>query len=247
MKLKEVFFLFVAALAMTTTACTKTDNDEINNGDPSKGVVKGKLTYSDGTPITNQKVVIENTVLYASYVFAITDSKGEYSVAVPNGSWKVSVEIEKEFLGKKYKYDLHPDNPNPFSGVDGAIRNFTWKINGEKPGGRYYGSPVKAYSDFFTFINMADVELTLTPDGILIDGSKGSVIKKRLVDVGGGEYGIDDVPIGKYIITAKNVVTGQPLEIRIRNAGSYSNSITGLFNSDFQLPDFLYHIVAEVK
>jgi hypothetical protein len=245
--MKKIFVLLIAVQTLAATACTKTNVDDDTDTGSSKGIVKGKLTYSDGSPITNQKVVIENTVLYASYVFAITNSKGEYSVAVPNGSWKVSVEIEKEFLGKKYKYNLHPDNPDPFAGSDGAVRNFTWKINGEKPGGRFYGSPVKAYSDFFTPINMSDVELTLTPDGVLIDGSKGSVIKKRLVDVGGGEYGIDDVPIGKYTITAKNVVTGQPLEIRLRNTGTYSNSMTGLFNSDFQLPDFLYHIVTEVK
>jgi hypothetical protein len=214
---------------------------------PSKGIVKGVVKYVDGSPIPNAKVVIENTILYASYVYAVTNSKGEYSTSVPIGSWKASVQIEKEFLGKKYKYDLYPDNPNPFAGVDGAVRNFTWKISGAKPDGGYYGSPVKAYSDFFSFIDMADVELTLVPDGTLIDGSTGAVIKKRLVDVGGGEYGIDDVPVGKYTISAKNVANGQPLEIRIRNTGNYANAVTGTFNSGFQLPDFLYHIVTEVK
>ena len=198
-------------------------------------------------PIANQKVVIENTILYASYVFATTNSRGEYSVPVPIGSWKASVQIEKEFLGKKYKYDLHPDNPNSFAGVDGAVRNFTWKISGAKPDGGYYGSPVKAYGDLLSFINMQDVELTLTPDGVLIDGSAGTVIKKRLIDVGGGEYGIDDVPVGRYIITARNAVANQSLQVRIRNTGNYANSVTGIFNSDFQLPDFLYHIVTEVK
>lgn len=191
--------------------------------------------------------MIENTILYASYVYATTNSKGEYSAAVPIGSWKASVQFEKEFLGKKYKYDLHPDNPNPFAGYDGAVRNFSWKIIGAKPDSGYYGSPVKAYGDLLSFINMQEVELTFTPDGVLIDGSSGSVIKKRLVDVGGGEYGIDDVPVGKYNITARNVVSGQPLEIRIRNTGNYTNSVTGIFYSGYPLPDFLYHIVTEVK
>jgi hypothetical protein len=54
------------------------------------------------------------------------------------------------------------------------------------------------------------------------------------------------VSIGKYTITARNAATNQPLEIRIRNTGNYANSVTGFFNSD-QLPDNLYHIVAEVK
>ncbi len=133
---------------------------------------------------------------------------------------------------------MHPDNPNAFAGFDGAVRNFTWKISGAKPDVGYYGSPVKAYGELLSFINMPDVELTLTPDGVLIDGSAGAVIKKRLVDVGGGEYGIDDVPIGKYTITARNAVTNQPLEIRIRNTGNYANAVSGIFNSDYPVTEF---------
>jgi hypothetical protein len=245
--MKKLLLLFIAAQNILTVGCTKQNDVAANNPEPVKGIVKGMVKYADGSPIANTKVVIENTIYYASYVYATTNAKGEYSVAVPIGSWKASAQIEKEFLGKKYKYDLHPDNPNSFAGVDGAVRNFTWKISGAKPDGGYYGSPVKAYGELLSFINMPDVEMTLTPDGSLIDGSAGSVITKRLVDVGGGEYGIDDVPVGKYTITARNVATNQALEIRIRNTGSYVSAVTGTFNSDFQLPDFLYHIVTEVK
>jgi hypothetical protein len=245
--MKKSLLLLIAAQSLATVGCTKTNDMVPVVSESGKGFVKGVVKYGDGSPIANTKVVIENTIYYASYVYATTNTKGEYSVAVPIGSWKASVQIEKEFLGKKYKYDLHPDNANPFAGVDGAIRNFTWKIKGAKPDGGFYGSPVKAYGDLLSFINMQDVELTLTPDAALIDGSAGAVIKKRLVDVGGGEYGIDDVPVGKYSITAKNVATNQALEIRIRNTGNYSNSVTGFFNSGYQLPDFLYHIVTEVK
>ncbi|MFM9907800.1 MAG: carboxypeptidase-like regulatory domain-containing protein [Chitinophagaceae bacterium] len=245
--MKKILLLFLAAQGLTTVACTKPNDAITSDPEPAKGIVKGKLSYADGNPIANAKVVIENTILYASYIYATTNTKGEYSVPVPIGSWKASVQIEKEFLGKKYKYDLHPDNANPFAGVEGAVRNFTWKISGAKPEGGFYGSPVKAYGDLMSFINMQDVELTLTPDGNLIDGRPGAIIKKRLVDVGGGEYGIDDVPIGKYTITARNAVTNEAFQIRIRNTGDYSNSVTGIFNSDFFLPDFLYHIVTEIK
>jgi hypothetical protein len=245
--MKKLLLLFIAAQNILTFGCTKTNDAIAGSSEPAKGIVKGVVKYADGSPITNAKVVIENTILYASYVYATTNAKGEYSIPVPIGSWKASVQIEKEFLGKNYKYDLHPDNANAFAGVDGAVRNFTWKISGAKPDGGYYGSPVKAYGELLSFINMPDVELTLTPDGVLIDGSTGAVITKRLIDVGGGEYGIDDVPVGKYTITAKNVATNQALEIRIRNTGNYANSVTGMFNSDYQLPDFLYHIVTEVK
>ncbi len=246
--MKKILMLLIAAQTMATAGCSKkNDITPVPVSETANGIVKGVVTYADGSPITNVKVVIENTILYASYVYATTNAKGEYSVPVPIGSWKASVQIEKEFLGKKYKYDLHPDNPNAFAGFDGAVRNFTWKISGAKPDVGYYGSPVKAYGELLSFINMPDVELTLTPDGVLIDGSAGAVIKKRLVDVGGGEYGIDDVPVGKYSITARNAVTNLPLEIRIRNTGNYANSVTSIFYSGYPLPDFLYHIVTEVK
>jgi hypothetical protein len=251
--MKKLLAAFIIIQGLAITGCSK-DNDVITNtgsgsgsgSGNTNGIAKGIVTNPDGSPMPNTKVVIENTIYYASYVYATTNAKGEYSVPVPIGSWKASVQIERQFLGKMYKFNLHPDNPNPFAGVDGAVRNFTWKISGAKPEGGYYGSPVAAYSDFLSFINMADVELTLTPDGPLANGNPGSVITKRLVDVGGGEYGIDDVPIGKYTITARNVVTNQNLQIRIRNNGNYVNSISGIFNSD-GLPSSLYHIVTEVK
>jgi hypothetical protein len=243
--MKKLMLLLIAAQINVAVGCTKSTGD-IAPGESSKGLVKGIVTTADGAPIANTKVVIENTIYYASYVFATTNSEGEYSVTVPIGSWKASVQIEREFVGKMYKFDLNPDNTNAFAGVDGAVRNFTWKISGAKPEGGYYGSPVAAYSDVLSFINMQDVELTLTPDGPLANGTAGSVITKRLVDVGGGEYGIDDVPIGKYTIAARNVVTNQNLQIRLRNTGEYANSVNGIFNSEF-LPDNLYHIVTEVK
>lgn len=245
--MKKLLLKLLAFQSIWFVGCSKANEGLVANQDPTSGIVKGVVKYADGSPIVNAKVVIENTILYASYVYATTNARGEYSTTVPIGSWKAWVQIEKEFLDKKYKYDLHPDNPNAFAGYDGAIRNFTWKISGPKPDAGYYGSPVKAYPELMSGINIQDVELTLTPDGAHIDGTMGSVITKRLIDVGAGEYGIDDVPIGRYNITAKNIVTGQPLEIRIRNTGSYSDSVTGVFNSGNFMPDFLYHIVTEVK
>lgn len=251
--MKKLFFTAIIAQSMLLMACSKSDvavtaGNNINDYTTvEQGVAKGRVLDEKGNPVINAEVVIENTILYASYVYAYTDANGYYKTSVPIGSWKASVQMEKDFLGKGYIYDLHPDNANSFAGATGAVRNFTWKISGTKPDGSYYGSPVKAYGDLLSFINMADVELTLTPVGTLIDGNAGAIIKKRLVDVGGGEYGIDDVPVGRYTITAKNVITNLALEIRIRNTGTYDNSVTGIFNSDFQLPSFLYHIVTEVR
>jgi hypothetical protein len=199
-----------------------------------KGIVQGRVTDAQGKPMPNVKVVIENTVFYASYVHAVTNAQGQYKATVPNGSWKASARIEKSFAGKVYLFDLHPDNNEPFAGTAGATRNFVWKTSGKKPDGSgFYGSDIAVYGEpGFSFM-MDDVELTLTPDGTIIDGSKGKTVTNSLTDIGGGEDGIRDIPIGKYSITAKLKATGKTLQVRLRNKGSYSTTITGIFASGF--------------
>ncbi len=201
---------------------------------------------ADCSPIANAKVVIENTIYYALYVYATTNTKGEYTVAVPNGSWQASLQIEKDFLGKTYKFDLHPDNPNPFAGSEGAVRNFTWRLSGAKPGDGLYGSNVAVYGEPGSAFSREDIELDLTPDGPLVDGSTGSVITKKLIDIGGGDDGINDVPIGKYNITVKNVATNEHLQIRYCNTGIYVNELNAVFTSDFT-GSTTYQIVVQVK
>lgn len=240
MKILSLLLLVIQNVLIPGSIGTTANDKEL------KDIVKGRVTNADGSPIANAKVVVENTIYYASYVFAATNNKGEYAVQVPNGSWKASVVIEKEFLGKPYKFDLHPDNPNPFAGTEGAIRNFSWKLSGAKPEGGYYGCNVGVYGEPGSDLLMENVELTLTPEGPLVDGTPGSVITKKLIDIGGGEDGINDLPLGRYIITAKNIVTKQNLKLRYRNAGSYANSLNGIFTPGLT-GNTSYQIIIQVK
>jgi len=214
---------------------------------PEKGVVKGRVTDAQGNAMPNVKVVIENTVFYASYFYATTDANGHYRTSVNPGSWKASVRISKSYAGVNYQFDLHPDNAGAFTGTAGAIRNFTWKLSGEKPDGvGYYGSNVAVYNEPGSSLFLSDVEITLTPEGTLVDGNKGKSISKTLTDIGGGEDGIRDVPIGKYTITAVNKKTGKPLLIRLRNNGDFTNKLTAIFTSGFTGVTS-YKIVVQVK
>jgi hypothetical protein len=154
-----------------------------------KGIVKGRVTDGDNRPIVGAKVVIENTQFYADYVYATTNSDGYYSTSVPNGSWKASVRIEKKLAGKLYRIDLHPDDPAPFAGTKGAVRNFIWKISGPRSDGGFYGSDLAVCNEPGTVLLIEDVMVTLTPVGELINGTKGAVIQKSLTDIGGGEDG----------------------------------------------------------
>ncbi|MGZ5246278.1 MAG: carboxypeptidase regulatory-like domain-containing protein [Flavitalea sp.] len=246
--MKPYLLLLFAIQAMLCTACTKTDDDTVPDTLPpaARGIANGTVKYANGNPIANAQVVIENTVLYNSYVHATTNAQGFYSTAVPAGSWKPSVVITKEFMDHTYSFDLHPDNAAPFAGTSGGTRNFTWKLSGAKPSGGFYGANVGVYGEPGEVLAMEDVELTLTPDGLLADGSQGQIITRSLIDIGGGEDGICDVPIGKYIITAKNKSTNQSLQIRKRNTGEYAASYTGPFTSGFT-GSTTYQIIIQVK
>lgn len=240
--------LLLIILLNVFTACTKDGSPvtQPTTSDNTKGIVKGRITDAAGRPIANAKVVIEHTVYYATYVYATSNNDGYYTASVPNGSWQATVQIEKNFQGRTYKFDLHPDVADAFAGTTGAVRNFTWKLSGAKPNGGYYGSIVAVYPEPGSSFMIEDVELILTPDGPLADGSTGKLIIKSLTDVGGGEDGINDVPIGKYIVKARNKTTNQPLEIRIRNTGEYAASVTGIFAPGFT-GSTGYKIVVQVQ
>ncbi|MGB8191436.1 MAG: carboxypeptidase-like regulatory domain-containing protein [Chitinophagaceae bacterium] len=210
------------------------------------GIVKGRVVDSKGDPIANAKVVIEHTVLYAKYVYAVTDANGNYKTNVPEGSWHASVQIQKKFLDREYNFELSPDVDAAFAGSAGAVRNFSWKLSGAKPGGGFYGSYVAVYNEPGSSFDMTDVEVTLKPNGPLVDGSMGMTITKKLTDIGGGQEGINDVPIGMYNITARNTTTGQALQIRIRNNGAYDNSVTSFFDTWFTGVN-TYQIAVQVK
>jgi hypothetical protein len=234
-------FIFAMILAL---GCTK---DTTAGTENTQGIVKGRVTDTKGNGLPGIQVVIEHTVLYAKYVYATTDAQGYYKTSVPEGSWRASVQIQKQFLNRTYNFELSPDNHSEFSGKAGAVRNFTWKLSGTKPNGSgFYGSNIAVYNEPGSALDMSDVAITLTPDGPLVDGSMGTAITSKLTDIGGGEDGIRDVPIGIYIITAKNTATGQPLQIRLRNTGAYGSSVTGTFTSGFTGIN-TYQIVVQVQ
>lgn len=180
-------------------ACALLGMGTVTPGDPGveKGVVKGRLTDALGNPIYNATVVIADT-LNAAYVYATSDHNGYYETPVPEGNWTASVQVEINYEGSAYKFDLHPENTASFTGNAGAIRNFTWKLHGRRPQGGYYGmnmilsGPVPPRDD---------ITLTLTPNGPLADGSAGKTLTRKLTRTANGAYGIFDIPVGRYTVT----------------------------------------------
>ena len=256
--------LLAAALAV---ACTETSKSSTSSGGPPPGeldddggtkdvgpneeasayVVAGTIVGTNGEPLPDVEVYADNQLVEGSTLVAYTDSAGRYRLELPETAttWAMSATHTVEYHGTSYSFPLHPENDRVFAGNTGAIRNFSWKLTGTRPDDSNYGAFVVGYTEPAEFgFELSDVELTLEPDGPLVDGSNGKAITKKLERTPEGDA-IDDVPLGRYTISAK--LPSGPLVVRIRNGGGdYASSITADFDAPYgSLP--IYQIDVEMK
>lgn len=242
--MKTFLYLFLLDLTLGAMACTTPDTNTIppDTGKPQQGAVSGRALDANGQPLANVNVVVNNTQFYNSNILGQTDANGRYSLRVTPGSWYVRGTWKTRFDNKTYVLDLHPDTDAAFAGSDGAVRNLSLKIAGERTGEHgndgYYGGQVEV----FTWgLDTEQVTLTLKPVGNLIDGSAGQTMTARP-----NRMYIDDVPLGKYTITAR--MGNQSLRVRIRNANqSYANSVTASFDPAYAGAEGRYKLNVEVS
>jgi hypothetical protein len=205
--------------------------DEADPDKPVAGYVTGKVVDTQGRPLERAAIFVDNTLYYNANLLGNTNANGQYRIQTGNGSWQVTAQVKRIYNSKRYELDLEPDNTNAFAGADGAVRNFTWKLSGEKPDnpGAFYGATVDVTSaPGVGPYDIENIDFTFTPVGPLIDGSAG----KTLVLQYSYDYNcIPDVPIGRYKITAVYKPTGTRLLVRNRVNGSYSDD--GSVTMDF--------------
>jgi hypothetical protein len=189
-----------------------------NVNTPEPYIMKGRVTNSAGEPLEGVEVFADNTLLYDSNLVDVTDAEGYYRIdlnGIMPSSWQGAAYVETTYEGNYYMIRLEADNEQAFAGVDGAIRNFTWRVQGEIPGGGYHGALAYVYTNFTDEwpenYDDAFVKLTFTPQGPLIDGSTGETL---VLSPDGGE--IRDIPIGRYTVTAQYEEPGQePRSLRV--------------------------------
>lgn len=225
--------LLVLSLFMTllVSACAQTPTPG-QTGGLEPFIVKGQVTDNNGAPLAGVEVVANNTVFYDANALGMTDTNGNYRIELVNGSWQMTASMMHDFNGQSYRIDLTPDNDAAFAGSEGAIRNFVWKPSG---GAAQQGS-VYVYSDITVeFLESQYIELTLEPQGLLLDGSNGQTIVGMLTRTADGD-GLTNVPLGRYKITARYLVPGENpvvLEIKPRNSGEYGDSLTADFDTPY--------------
>jgi hypothetical protein len=197
---------------------------------PESLIAKGRVTDSTGRPLPGAVVNADWQLSDDYSLNGFADANGNYRIALdpPQSSWHMNASYTTTWNGVDYAFDLDPVDDSPFVGTDGGVRDFVWRLTGPTPeGDASYGGTVYAYMDFGGSIPIDPqyVQLTLTPDGPLVDGSTGAVVTAT------GDQ-IDDVAVGRYVVTASYQEPGQPatdLLVRVRNQGEFAPNVTAQF------------------
>jgi hypothetical protein len=140
---------------------------------------------------------------------AVTDAQGAYEVPLPAGVGEVAEGTTKvSYSGKTFELPLRPVGSGAGSTFDtakGHVQNFVLGTAGE------FGGTIR-------LINVVDegiIEVVLTPDGPLLDGSAGRPLVFRF-DAGEthSETYLNGIPLGRYTLKARLLDDGEALPLR---------------------------------
>lgn len=224
-------YLMTVALLILVACNTAAQPTPPSNTEP--GIVKGIAVDGQGKPLAGVEVVANNTQFYNANIVGKTDAQGRYRLQLTSGSWQMTASYMREYNGQSYRIELTPDKDAAFAGTEGAVRNFKWIIGGEARQGSVF-----VYSDIgIELLDSEHIELTLVPQGPLLDGSTGKTMVGKLKSTPDGD-GLTNIPLGRYKISARYMVPGeavQGLEVKGRKAGdeTYASTITADFESRY--------------
>ncbi len=240
-----VLLLFICSTVFA--ACSKDDpGKNIPEVPGAKGGVSGVVTDNRNVPLKDARITVEHTVWYNSYLLSSSNNEGKYQVSLPDdpaGDWTAKAQLTRTAYGQTYTFDLAPDKTGAFNRTNGAIRNFTWKLSGLRPGGTgYYGAHVDLYT-FGTDVDLTKVTLSFTPfpgEPRLIDGTTATAFERPVEDVA-GTFMVKDVPVGKY--TVKAVYAGKKLLLNNRHTDDNNEeNKTVVFGKNGYLGETEYNI-----
>jgi hypothetical protein len=222
-------------LAVTLAACGACSNrGETNPSTPSTSTaytMRGTVMNADGQPLPGAEVWADNTLSYNMNALGTADAQGRYSISLPRdalGTWRAGGKLHKQYNAQWYDVSLEVNDESAFSADTGAVRNFTLKISGERPGGGYYGGVIWPDADYGNGdFDIGQVELTLTPDGPLLDGSAGAVLKRTM-----DGNSVANVPLGKYTVSARYTPAGgtpRAMLVSPRDVTNWGQTVSILF------------------
>lgn len=206
---------------------------------PKAGRVRGYVKDASGKPLAGAAIGVRSTLIGGAYSGAQgkTDANGYYDFAIPRGvAHYYNAGYAIEYGEGLAAIGLHPADGSidSFASVDGAVENFVLLGHGitsraslqENPrnSGTYYGGSIHvsywvvSRSDFSTYpkgiVEDEVVEIVLTPDGPLADGSTGKTIVVRKTAGFDSGFWINNIPVGRYRIGAR-LSNGKSLKMKM--------------------------------
>ncbi|SEN72603.1 hypothetical protein SAMN05216436_120105 [bacterium A37T11] len=210
-------------------------------------ILRGYVKNRWGQPLEGAYIGVRSTAVggYYSEASTTTNSKGYYEIKPPFGAVSIyAAGYVFEYGGLPVVQGLYPADGvvNNYTSEDGSVENFVLLPFGkgdpaalaEKPwyNKNYFGGAIRISYDVYEDIwspekslpNNAEIEITLVPDGYLLDAKERTtfVIRKK---VGNLNFNINNIPVGKYKITAK-LINGQAL--RLKASDFYPSETYGL-------------------
>jgi hypothetical protein len=207
---------------------------------PKPGRVRGYVKDLSGKPLQGAAIGIRASYFAGSYSGAQgeTNADGYYEFVVPKGSAHFySAGYALEWGEGIAAVGLHPADGKveSFTTADGAVENFVLLPYGitsrenisQNPyvPSAYYGGSIRI--SYYTvdessrgviagsIVENSVVELTLTPEGKMLDGTAGKTFIIRQPIGYKGNFDIHNIPLGRYRITAKT--GGKPLKMKETN------------------------------
>jgi hypothetical protein len=204
---------------------------------PKAGRVRGYVKDWTGKPLAGAEIGVRSSYLagYYSGAQGKTDANGYYEIVVPKGSahfYNAGYQIE--WGDGVAAVSLHPADGrlDSFVTMDGAVENFvllpygiTSRENLQESthlpstfyGGAIFLNWYSVEADDnnappFAVRAGAMLEITLTPEGKMFDGSAGQTIIIRKTLGISGAFRIHNIPLGRYRMTI--TANGKPLKIK---------------------------------
>ena len=233
--MKSITRLFLVASLLTLAACSKPGNDAItpDNSTAQAGYVTGTVRDAQGKPLEGAEITINNTGEVVNNLIGYSDANGNYRIKLSTGggpligSYYVRGHITVNYLNYPFRLALFVEDDSAFSPEKGAVKNLKLMVAGKRSNfgdSGYYGGTIEV-DNHTSDSHFPNIEVTMEPVGPLVDGSTG----QTQVAQPDWMYAYN-VPVGQYKITARDVVTNQPLAVKnyFYDKG-YQVSTTGVF------------------
>ena len=236
--MKQIHKYLAALLFLMLAAACENGSPGPDAAEEELGYASGKVVDTQGKPLQGAEVVIENTMIYNSSLVVFTDANGMYKVRLPKvGTFAASASIKRKLNGKTYTLSLHPNKDEEFS-VDGAVRNFEWKLTGARGSEMQgsYGATVSLNKYVLSQVyDSENIEFTLVPQGTLIDGSTGKTLVVRPGQPYTQDYGhLTDIPLGRYEMTAVYKANGQSVRLKLGKQFDDASAFRTVLLLDFE-------------